>query len=159
MNDERSVVTRRERSPLPPRQGELPAAGLGDVARDVVDHVHVIARDALSIAKLEAAHTLDRVKARVREAAPRIVFGLVAGVTALAGVVFLLIAIFVALGGPVPSVGWRLAIFGIFFLVVSMIAAVFAGTHEKLHEEQPRRVFAEVEPTAERSTALTTTRH
>lgn len=158
MNDDRSLSPRRERPP--PRQAEMPPAGLGEVARDVVDHAQVIARDALAIAKLEARRSVDRTKDRVKEAAPRIAFGAVAGVTALVGVVLLLIAIFIGLGNAVESVGWRLAIFGLFFLVVAAIAAIFAGSHEKRREEAPRRGFEELprrggEETSRRELAVT----
>jgi hypothetical protein len=154
MVEDRTLSTRRERPP--PRQGELPAAGLGEVARDVVDHAQVIARDALAIGKLSARRSIDRAKSQAREAAPRIAFGAVAGIAALVGVVFLLIAAFVALGDPIPSVGWRLAIFGIFFLVVAMIAAMFAGSHEEHHDEEvPRRLSPTNEaPSSERTPAL-----
>ncbi len=152
--DERTLSTRRERPP--PRQGELPAAGLGDVARDVVDHAQVIARDALAIGKLSARRSIDRAKSQAREAAPRIAFGAVAGIAALLGVVFLLIAIFVALGDPIPSVGWRLAIYGIFFLVVSVSAAMFASSREAHRDvETPRRPTPVNEaPSSERTPAL-----
>jgi hypothetical protein len=142
MNNDRSLSTPRERPA--PRQSEMPPAGLGEVARDVVDHAQVIARDALAIAKLEARRSVDRAKDRVKDAAPRIAFGATAGVAALVGVVLLLIAIFIGLGDAVPSVGWRLAIFGIFFLVVAVIAAIFAGSHEKRREAAPRRGFEEM---------------
>ncbi|MEO5725688.1 MAG: phage holin family protein, partial [Byssovorax sp.] len=85
---------------------------------------------------------------RVKDAAPRIAFGAVAGVAALVGVVFLLIASFIALGNAVPSVGWRLAIFGLLFLVVAAIAAVFAGSHEKRREVAPGRGFEVTPPGA-----------
>ncbi|MFS8067457.1 MAG: phage holin family protein [Byssovorax sp.] len=143
MNDDRSLSTHRERPA--PRQAEQPPAGLGEVARDVVEHAQVIARDALAIAKLEARRSVDRAKDRVKDAAPRIAFGAAAGVAALVGVVFLLIASFIALGNAVPSVGWRLAIFGLLFLVVAAIAAIFAGSHEKRREVAPGRGF-EVTP-------------
>jgi hypothetical protein len=129
MNDDRSLSTRRERQPTP-RQAEQPRAGLGEVARDVVDHAQVIARDGLAIAKLEARRSVERAKDRVKEAAPRIAFGAAAGVAALVGVVLLLIAIFIGLGDAVPSVGWRLAIFGLFFLVVAAVAAIFAASRD-----------------------------
>lgn len=142
MNDDRSLSTRRERPA--PRQSEMPPAGLGEVARDVVDHAQVIARDALAIAKLEARRSVERATDRVKEAAPRIALGAVAGVAALVGALLLLIAIFLGLGDAVPSVGWRLAIFGIFFLVVAVIAAIFAASRETGHERaaaSPRRGF------------------
>jgi hypothetical protein len=152
--EERTLSTRRERPP--PRQQELPSAGLGEVARDVVDHAQVIARDALAIGKLSARRSIDRAKSQAREVAPRIAFGAVAGVAALVGLVFLLIAIFIALGDPIPSVGWRMAIFGIFFLVVATIAAMFASSREEHHEgEAPRLVMPSSEaPSSERTPAL-----
>lgn len=156
MNDDRSLSTRRERPA--PRQSELPPAGLGEVARDVVDHAQVIARDALAIAKLEARRSVGRATDRVKEAAPRIAFGAVAGVTALVGAVLLLIAIFIGLGDAVPSVGWRLAIFGIFFLVVAVISAIFAGSHEKRREEAPGRGFEQVKGTGRGAAAEETSR-
>ncbi len=105
----------------------------------MVDHAQVIARDALAIAKLEARRTVERATGRAKEAAPRIAFGAIAAASALVAAVLLLIAIFIALGDPIPSVGWRLAIFGLFFLVVAVIAAIFAVSHERRHEEAPRR--------------------
>lgn len=168
MSDERAQQPRRDRLTLPPRQGELPSAGLGEVARDVVDHAHVIARDALAIGRLEARRTVERTKERAKEVAPRIAFGAIAVIAALAGVVLLLIALFLALGDPIPSVGWRMAIFGVFFLAVAVVAAIFASTREKLHHERPRRGLAEGEPrapasapalTPQRTPALTPQRH
>lgn len=137
-SEERRLSTGRERPRS--RQSELPSAGLGEVARDVVDHAHVIARDALAIGKLEARRAVDRVRLQALAIAPRIAFGAVAGVAALVSVVLLLMAIFIALGDPVPSVGWRLAIFGIFFLVVAVIAALFAGSREA----HPEKVTGEL---------------
>lgn len=174
-NDEdRSLLPRRERAPLPPRQAEQPPAGLGEVARDVVDHAQVIARDGLAIAKLEARRAVARATGRAKEAAPRIAFGVIAATSALVATVLLLIAIFIALGDPIPSVGWRLAIFGLFFLVVAVIAAIFAGSHEERHEERhkeepvrgfeaaPRRGGAEVVRSSgspERAPSLPAARH
>lgn len=132
-NDERALSAP---APRPARQEELPAAGLGEVARDVVDHAQGIARDALAIGKLEARRAVDRARSQAREVAPRIAFGAVAGVAALVGVVFLLIAIFLALGDPIPSMGWRMALFGTFFLVVAVIAGLFAGSHEEHREDR-----------------------
>jgi hypothetical protein len=157
-NDERSLSTRRER--LGPRQAEPPPAGLGEVARDVVDHAQVIARDAIGIAKLEARRAVERAKERAKEVAPRIVFSAVAAVTALVGIVFLLIAIFIGLGDAIPSVGWRMAIFGIFFLVVAVIAAIFAGSREQRNEEVRSPGFAGMEPPSpERAHRLHAERH
>ena len=152
-DEARAPLARRER---PSRQSELPAAGLGEVARDMVDHAQVIARDALAIAKLEARRSVGRAKTQARELAPRIAFGAVAGVAALVGVIFLLSAIFLALGDPIPSVGWRMTIFGIFFLVTAVIAALFAGSGEAHHEKAaPRKVFSDSEqPSSERTPAL-----
>jgi uncharacterized membrane protein YtjA (UPF0391 family) len=132
--DERALSKPRERPP--PRKDELPAAGLGEVARDVVDHAQGIARDALAIGKLEARRAVERARSQAREVAPRIAFGAVAGVAALVGVVLLLIALFIALGDPIPSVGWRMALFGVFFLVVAVIAGLFAGSHEEHRNER-----------------------
>ena len=166
MSDERVQHSHRDRLAVHSRQSEQPSAGLGEVARDVVDHAQIIARDAIAIGKLETRRAVDRAKERAKEIAPRIAFGAIAAVAALTGTVFLLIAIFLALGGPIPSVAWRTAIFGVFFLVVAVIAAIFADTKEKLHEERPRRVLAEVEPpsaasprTGEQASALTRQRH
>ena len=154
--EERALTPRRERPPPAPRQSELPTANLGDVARDVVDHAQVIARDALSIGKLEVRRAVDRARTQAREVVPRIAFGAVAGVAALVGLVFLLIAIFIALGGPIPSVGWRMAIFGVFFMVVAGIAGIFAGSHEEHHEPVARPpTFSESEePSSERTPML-----
>lgn len=154
--DERALSPRRERPPPAPRQSELPAANLGEVARDVVDHAQVIARDALAIGKLEVRRAADRARTRAREVVPRIAFGAVAGVAALVGLVFLLIAIFIALGDPIPSVGWRMAIFGVVFLVVAVIAAIFAGSHEEPQKSlaRPPTFSANEEPSSERTPAL-----
>lgn len=159
MNDERAQHARRDRLTLPPRQSEPPSAGLGAVARDVVDHAQIIARDAFGIGKLEARRALERTRARAREAAPRIAVGAVGVVAAVASAVFLLIAIFLALGDPIPSVGWRMAIFGVFFLVVAVTAGIFASPREKLPEERPQRVIAEVAPPSENAPVLPPRRH
>lgn len=132
--DERALSKPRERPP--PRQAELPAAGLGEVARDVVDHAQGIARDALAIGKLEARRVVDRARSQAREVAPRVALGAVAAVAALVSLVLLLIALFIALGDPIPSVGWRMALFAVFFLVVAVIAGLFAGSHEEHREDR-----------------------
>src|SRR4051812_2294188 len=132
MNDQH--VSSGGRPRLLPRQAEAPSASLGDVARDVFDHAQVIARDALAIGKIEAQRTLGRARARALEVAPRVAFGAVAAVAALTGLIFLLIALFNALEDAIPSFAWRTAIFGIGFLVVAAIGAIFAGAREKRHE-------------------------
>jgi hypothetical protein len=154
--EDRALSPRRER-PLPtPRQGELPAANLGEVARDVVDHAQVIARDALAIGKLSARRAVDRARTQARDVAPRIAFGAIAGVAGLVALVFLLIAVFIALGDPIPSVGWRMAIFGVFFLLLAVVAAIFAGSRAAHHAPEVRHPpFAGSEaPSSERTNAL-----
>ena len=138
-SEEGALSARRERPVQPAQQA---AANLGEVARDVLDHAKIIARDAVALGRLEVRRTVDRARTRARDAAPRIAFAAIAGVTALVGLVFVLIAIFIALGDPIPSVGWRMAIFGAFFLVTAVIGATFATSHEERPvEETPARVF------------------
>ena len=78
-------------------------------------------------------------------------FGAVAAVAALVGLVLLLIALFIALGDPIPSVGWRMALFAVFFLVVAVIAGRFAGSHE---EHRGERAQARGNGAANRQAAL-----
>jgi hypothetical protein len=147
MDNERTPVehnghARHERSgALTKRNGGARASdnslALGDVVRDAMDHARVIVRDTAAIAKLEAKHTAEHV---VREVVPRAGFGLVAGVAGLVGLVMLLVAAFMGLGALVPSVGWRVFIFSVFFLAVAGVAGYLTARPPKslTHEDETK---------------------
>ncbi len=95
---------------------------LGDVARDVMDHVGVILRDRARIARLEAQRFGEHVK---HDVAPRALFGTAAAVCALVAAVCGLLALFLGIAWAIGSVAWTFLIFAVLFCVG---AAVFAGT-------------------------------
>ena len=119
---ERALSQRRATSPVP--SGEV---GLGDVAKDVIGHLRVIAGDSIAIGTLEAKKALRRVEDKTRAVAPRVMIGAAAALLGLAGVVLGLIAIFIALGEVIPSVAVRLGIYAVVFLLVAMIGGFAAA--------------------------------
>jgi hypothetical protein len=143
-DDEKSGVTRRREILGASRPSEL-----GDVVRDAMTHAEVIARDTVSLgrleidgviakAKSEAYEVLDYAKAEARtlaararveaeDALPRFAFGAIAAVIGVFGVIFLGIAAFLGLGYFVPSLAARFTIFAMVFLITSAIAAAHAG--------------------------------
>ncbi len=127
---------------------------LGEVVRDAMDHAEVIARDTVSLGRLEvdaviakakgeALVVIERAKiegrtlaakARVEaeETLTRVAFGLIAATVGVVGTIFLVIAAFLGLGYLIPSLAARFAIFALVFLLTSAIAAALAGKQRKV---------------------------
>jgi len=85
-----------------------PAAPLGEVARDVMDHASAIARDELALARLSARRYAEHVR---RDVAPPALLGGAAVVTGSLGVMFGLIALFLGIARAIDSVAWTFAIY------------------------------------------------
>jgi hypothetical protein len=105
--------------PEPGARGSTGEA-LAAVARDAIDVVSEMARDAIAIGRLEAQRA-------VADATPRVVWGVIAGVCGLCATVLALIAIFLVLGAVVPSVAGRLAIFAGLLFVVTFFGLIRAS--------------------------------
>jgi hypothetical protein len=125
-----------------------PKPQLGDVVRDAMDHAHLIARDTVSLgrleiegvigkakdeafvvlekAKIEGRTLAAKAKAEAEVALVRVAFGAVAAVVGGVGVIFLAIAAFLGLGYLIPSLAARFAIFALVFLATAGIAAAQA---------------------------------
>lgn len=101
--------------------------GLGDVVRDAINHVSVIVSDSVTLGKLEAKRLSDRVEETTKEVAPRIAFGATAAVFGFVGMIFGLIAIFIALGEVIPSVAARLGIYTAVFLGIAAVGGYLAA--------------------------------
>lgn len=104
---------------VPVRRGEGPTSGEAIVAvvRDALDLVTEIARDTVALSKLE-------VQQAVRGFVPRIVWGTVAAVTGLVGVVLGIIALFLAAKTIIPSVPGRLAVLTAILLLVAFFSTI-----------------------------------
>jgi hypothetical protein len=104
--------------PLPARGSEARAGRASDpdtfarVVRDALDQTTEIVRDAAAIGAIEAKRAARELGPRI---ARRVAFGGAAAGAGLTSFVLLSIAIFMALGGPIPSVAWRLFVFAIAF--------------------------------------------
>jgi hypothetical protein len=139
--DKSGVLARRQITGRPPE--------LGEVVRDAMDHAHLIARDTVSLGRLEvegviakakgeALTVVDRVKLEGRtiaakardeagEVVTRVAFVAIAATVGAVGTIFLVIAAFLGLGYLIPSLAARFAIFAVVFLLTSGIAAAMAG--------------------------------
>lgn len=121
-----------------PRAGAIEpegVSGLGDVAKDAIEHLKVIVTDSVEIGKLEAKRLAMRAEETGREIAPRIAVGLVAAVVGLAGVVLALVALFIGLEDVIPSVVVRLVIFAAAFLVMAGAGGFYALRSKKEQKE------------------------
>jgi len=111
---------------------------LGDVARDVMDHVSAILRDRFQIGKIEARRYAEHVR---RDVAPRA--ALRAGAAALAAltVLFGLIALFLGIAEALDSVAWAFAIYAAAFAVATVVVVSLAArpTQRSEREEIARR--------------------
>lgn len=123
--------------PLEPRLPSAPDGppGLGEVARDAVDHIKVIVSDSVALGKLEAKRVVAQVERTTRDVAPRLAWGMMAAALGFVGAVLGLIAIFIGLGAVIPSVAVRLAIFAATFLLGG---AVFGFLAARPRTEPPR---------------------
>jgi hypothetical protein len=139
-----------------PGPGEPRREALGDVARDVMDHLSMMARDQAKMARLSARHYLEHLRAEV---APRALFlAAVSACVALAGVCFL-IALFLGIAAALGSVAWTFLIFTGLFGAAAVALAGLASRPARLPTgvetrarpaEPPRQVPAEGEPRVER---------
>jgi hypothetical protein len=112
-----------------PRPGEPRHEALGDVARDVMDHVSMIARDESKMARLAVRRYVEHLRAEV---APRALFRAGVGAcVALAGV-FFLIALFLGIAWAIGSVAWTFLIFAALFGAGAVLLAAFAGRPARL---------------------------
>jgi len=106
-----------------PRQDDTAREALGDVARDVIDHVSMLVRDEVKIARLSARRYAEHLRADV---APRAGLIVGAAVLALLAVVFALIALFRGLVAALGSVTWTLVIFAALFALGAAVMVGFA---------------------------------
>ena len=141
------------RGPVGPRAGAVEpdgAAGLGDVAKDALNHLKVIVSDSVAIGKLEVRRMATRAEDAGREIVPRVAVGLTASIVGLVGIVLGLVALFVGLGEVIPSVAVRLAIYAAAFLLIAAAGGFFALRPLKSPraEVKPSEKFA-VRPTHE----------
>jgi len=118
----------------PQVDGEGP--GLGDIAKDAIDHVSAIVSDSVALGKLEAKRIAGKVEETAKEVVPRAAFGLMAMMLGLIGSVLGLVAIFVGLGALIPSVAVRLAIFAAVFLLLAGVGAFFAARPMKKDKKE-----------------------
>lgn len=133
--------------------------GLGDVVRDAINHVSVIVSDSLTLGKLEAKRITDRVEETTKEVAPRIAFGATAAVFGFVGMIFGLIAIFIALGEVIPSVAARLGIYAAVFLGIAAVGGFMAARPMKrtvTSEPVVKSTSDKVSALAEKSRKLST---
>lgn len=123
-----------------PRAGAMEpegVGGLGDLAKDAIEHLKVIVNDSVEIGKLEARKLAVRAEEIGRELAPRIAVGALAALVGLAGVVLALVALFITLGDVIPSVAARLAIFAATFLVAAAAGGFYALRPKKERSASP----------------------
>jgi hypothetical protein len=92
---------------------------LGDVARDMMDQVSIMARDEVRLARLSARRYVEHLRGDV---APRALWATVAGVTAMLAGIFLAIAIFWGIAVLIGSVAWTFVIFAAFCILGSVLA-------------------------------------
>jgi hypothetical protein len=132
---------------------------LGDVARDVIDHIGMVARDGLKIAKLEVRRYVEHLRRDVRG---RAVFGTLAALTAAAALVCGLVAVFLGIASALGSVAWAFAIYAGIFAVGAIILFMLASrpiereTGDEIARRFPAARMKESEPehmlVAQRST-------
>jgi hypothetical protein len=126
------------------------ASGLGDVAKDALEHVKVIVSDSVAIGKLEARRLALRAEEAGRDLAPRVAVGALASLVGLAGIVLALIALFIALEEVIPSTAVRLAIFAAAFLLIAAAGSFFALRPGKARDDRALVVISPVERIAPR---------
>jgi len=96
---------------------------LGDVARDVIDHLSILVRDRIEIAKLEGRRLAERAR---RDVLPRAaLFAIAAALAALAGLLAL-VALFLAIASAI-GVAWAFAVYAAAFAVLAASALAFAS--------------------------------
>ena len=134
METERSISTTPPPRPNgPPRPLEEPHA-LGTVARDVIDHVTIIARDEVKIAGLSAKRYAEHLR---RDVAPRAAYAAAAVALAALTAIFGLLAIFIGIAHALSSAAWAFAIYCAAFAVLTVLAMYLAG-HPSEARRRPR---------------------
>jgi len=98
---------------------------LGDVARDVMDQLSMMARDEARLARLSARRYVERLRGDV---APRAAWTAVAAVALMLAGIFALIALFWGLATLIGSAAWTFVIFAALFLLAGVVAIVAART-------------------------------
>jgi hypothetical protein len=97
---------------------------IGDVARDVIDHVTMIVRDEVKIAGLEARRRVEHLRrdvgGRLAYRAAAVLAGVVAGLCGL-------VALFLGIARALDSVAWAFAIYAAAFAVVAVVAAALSS--------------------------------
>jgi hypothetical protein len=109
-------------------RGDDPPPGpraLGEVARDVIDHVTMIVRDEIKIAGLEARRRVEHVR---RESAARFAYRAAAVLAATIAGLCGLVALFLGIARALGSVAWTFAIYAALFAVVAIGAAALSST-------------------------------
>jgi hypothetical protein len=96
---------------------------LGDVARDVIDHVGMVARDGVKIAKLEVRRYVEHLR---KDLGARAVLGTCAAFTAAAALVCGLVAAFLGIAYAV-GVAWAFAIYCGIFAVIALFLYMLAA--------------------------------
>jgi hypothetical protein len=110
---------------------------IGAVARDVMDHVTMIVRDGIGLARIEARHVADHVR---RDVLPRAaMIGVAAALAGLAGLLGL-IALFLGIASAI-GVAWTFAIYAGFFAVAAVATLALAGRPPKVGGEAIARRF------------------
>jgi membrane protein implicated in regulation of membrane protease activity len=95
---------------------------LGDVARDVIDHVGMVARDGIKIAKLEVGRYVEHLR---KDVGARALLGTGAALTAAAALVCGLVAAFLGIAYAV-GVAWAFAIYCGIFAVLALFLYMLA---------------------------------
>ncbi|MFT3773737.1 MAG: phage holin family protein [Minicystis sp.] len=97
---------------------------LGDVMRDVIDHVSMIARDEAKIARLSVKRYGEHLR---EDIAPKALFAVGAAVCGGLALVFGLIALFWGLTYLLGSAGWAFLVFAVIFTVGAVVMAGFVA--------------------------------
>ncbi|APR83815.1 Hypothetical protein A7982_09164 [Minicystis rosea] len=106
---------------------------LGDVARDVLDHITMIARDETKIARLSA----KRVATHLREdVAPKALYAAGAGVCAALAGLFALIALFWGIAVALGSAAWAFVIYAVLFALAAVVLAGYMRRAAELHPSE-----------------------
>jgi hypothetical protein len=106
---------------------EGPPAGtqaLGEVARDVIDHVTMIVRDEVKIAGLETRRRVEHLR---REVAVRLAYRAAAVLMATVAGICGLIALFLGIARALDSVAWAFAIYAALFAVVAIVVVALSS--------------------------------
>lgn len=147
--------SRQENGGRRPPVAEPASASLGDVARDLMDHASMIARDEARMARLSVSRYVEHLRTDV---APRAMWGAATGVCAALALVCALLALFLGIVWAIGSVAWTFLIFAGLFIIGAGAAASLYGRPARLttaedierrfpsvraHEAAPERVLSQ----------------